>query len=152
MTNRNVNRHPKERFLKRFLTIIMMLFLLGSYGLGVAEHAKVQISTLAAQTDADETAEGSAPIQPVSYFTHQSCLIQFAEEAGGLLSRRCRESVKRAASSRDVQVRMQWLLFFLFLAVAALLCCSAYFSLPGIYVLSSSIRIVSYLHDQDGLK
>ena len=139
--------------MKRFLTIILMFFLLGLYGLGVTEHAKEQIANLTDQTVAGETAEEKTPIHPTAYYTYQSCLIQFAEEAGGLLSRRCRESVKRAASSsRDIQVRMQWLLFFLFLAIAALLCDNEYFSLSGIYVLSSSIRIVTYLHDQDGLK
>ena len=131
----------------------MMLFLLGLYGLGAMEQVKEQISCFAEQTTADSMAEDNIPAHTSSYLAHRSCLIPFAEEAAGLIARRCRESVKRAASSsRDVRMRMQWLLFFLVLTILAMLCASIYFSLPGIFVRSSSIRIVSYLHDQDGLK
>ncbi len=139
--------------MKRSLTIILMLLLLGLYGLGVAEHTKEQISYLTDQTAAGGMVESNTPTHTTYYLARQSCLIQFAEEAGGLLSRHCRESLKRIVSSaRDVQIRVQLLLLFLLIIIASLLCASAYYSLPGIYVRSSSIRIVTYLHDQDGLK
>ena len=139
--------------LKRSLTIVLLFMLLAEFGFGFTKRATDQISDISYQFMTDEESAEEHPLMPGSSLSHHSYLIQFVEEASGMLSRRGREIVRRTSSSaKDAKVRIHHILLLLIIAILALLCCRPYFSLPGIYVLSSSGRIIFYQHDQDGLK
>ena len=152
--NERSQRNYEDNYLKRGLTIALLILLVAVYGFGVTERTKEQVSHITDISETDDTAnQGDAPIGSHVSLARQSCLIQFVEEASGLLSRRSRESVRRFASSaKDVQARLQYLFHVLLLAIILLAITLSLILLYGDHISPSSIRIVTYLHDQDGLK